>query len=86
MWFGIAVVLFALLKYFEVWFTDVSWWWVLLPFGLAVLWWEVIDPMFSVSKKREQRKMEKLKDDRQMQMKKSLGMQIDKKGRVVRRK
>jgi small Trp-rich protein len=86
MWFGIAAVLFAALKYFELFFTDVSWWWILLPFSLAVVWWEVIDPLFGVSKKREQRKMDQVKSNRQMQMKKNLGMQLDKKGRVVKRK
>ena len=33
-------LLLATLKYLELGpFSDLSWWWVLTPFGLAVVWW-----------------------------------------------
>jgi small Trp-rich protein len=74
MWFAIAAVAFALLKYFDIAFTQVSWWWVLVPVVLAALWWELIDPMFGVSKKREARKMEERKQERHERLQKELGL------------
>lgn len=55
----------ALLKYFEVgvvagW----SWWVVLGPFALAFVYWELIDPMFGITKKRASREIDERKKDR----------------------
>lgn len=82
MYFAIAAVLFAVLKWLDVspvngW----SWWWVALPVALAVVWWEVLDPMFSISKKRESRKMDQRKVDRHLQMQKDLGLIDTKRGK-----
>jgi len=49
MWFLAIGVLLLLMKWFE--FGPVghwSWWIVLLPFGLALLWFEVIEPYFGL--------------------------------------
>lgn len=82
MWFAFAAVIFAGLKWAEIepvnsW----SWWWVALPVGMAVVWWEIIDPMFSVSKKRESRKMESRKEARHLKMQKDLGLIDTKRGK-----
>ncbi|MBU6437810.1 MAG: TIGR04438 family Trp-rich protein [Betaproteobacteria bacterium] len=74
MLFAVAAVAFALLKYFDFAFAQTSWWWVLVPVALAVVWWEVIDPLFAVSKKRELRKMDARKHDRHVQLQKNLGI------------
>ncbi|RCS58462.1 TIGR04438 family Trp-rich protein [Parvibium lacunae] len=52
MWFVYIGIVTALLKYLEQdWFRDLSWWQVLIPFGLAFAWWEVFEPMFGFDKK-----------------------------------
>jgi small Trp-rich protein len=66
---GIGVVL-LLMKWFEfgpvaLW----SWWIVLLPFGLALLWFEVVEPFFGLDKKKAHDDIEKVKQER---IKKSL--------------
>jgi small Trp-rich protein len=82
MYFAIAAVLFALLKWQEIGpFAALSWWWVAVPVGLAVFWWEVLDPMFSISKKREVNKMDQRKIDRHRQMQKDLGLIDTKRGK-----
>jgi small Trp-rich protein len=75
MGFLIVGILFLLLKYLEIdpvssW----SWWWVLLPFGLAWIWWDVVDPALGLSKKREARKAEERKIARLEKTKQELGL------------
>ncbi len=49
-WLGAALVA---LKFFEVrWFTNLSWWLILLPLGLAFAYFEVLEPMFGWDKKK----------------------------------
>lgn len=55
---AIIGVIILLLKFFEVdpvakW----SWWWVILPFALLFLWWEVITKMIGWDKKQAEKKM-----------------------------
>ena len=65
MWFlGIGIVL-LLMKFLE--FGPVatwSWWVVLVPFGIALLWFEVIEPFFGLDKKKAHNDLEKIKQDR----------------------
>jgi small Trp-rich protein len=65
MWFlGIGVIL-LLMKFLE--FGPVatwSWWVVLLPFGIALLWFEVVEPFFGLDKKKAHNDLEKIKQDR----------------------
>ncbi len=61
---GIGIVL-LLMKYFEVgpvatW----SWLIVLAPFGLAILWWEAIVPLFGLDKKAGHNELEAAKKER----------------------
>ena len=59
-----------------------SWLWVLLPFGLALAWWQVSDAM-GLTRRREMDKMEERKRLRRQTNLESLGM--DEKGRRQRR-
>jgi small Trp-rich protein len=34
-------------------FAKLSWWWVAVPFLLSIFWWEVIEPMFGLDKKKD---------------------------------
>lgn len=51
-----------------------SWWWVLLPLSLAFIWWEIIDPMFSISKKRAMSDMANRQKARRQKYRESLGL------------
>ncbi len=61
---GIGVLL-LLMKCFEIgpvgqW----SWWIVLIPFGVALLWFEVIEPYFGLDKKKAHDDIEKVREER----------------------
>lgn len=53
----------AFVVIFLLWILDVppvgnwKWYWVMLPFGLLVLWWNVITPMIGWDKKMAEKKM-----------------------------
>ena len=52
MWFLVIGVLGVLLKYLEVGFVaGLSWWIVLIPFGLALAWWAWADASGYTSRK-----------------------------------
>jgi small Trp-rich protein len=52
------------LKYLEIGpFAQWEWWVVLIPFGLAVVWWSWADKS-GYTKRREMDKMDKRKQDR----------------------
>jgi small Trp-rich protein len=41
------------LRYFEVWkFADMSWWWVIGAMGFAFIWFEFIEKMLGLDKKK----------------------------------
>jgi small Trp-rich protein len=56
-------------------FGQLAWWWVALPFGLAVLWWEFADNS-GWTKRRAMDKMEQRKIQRRERAMEALGMQI----------
>lgn len=65
MWFLLLGLLFMALKYLEAGVVaGVTWWWVMLPLGLAFVYWEVVDPFFGISKKRAARETEARKQAR----------------------
>ena len=68
---GIAL---SLLKYLEVepvaqW----SWWWVLSPFAVTILWWAWADST-GYTKRKAMEKMDQRKKDRIDKQKQALGM------------
>lgn len=70
MWFLAVGVVLLLMKWLE--FGPVghwSWWIVLAPFGLALLWFEVVEPYFGLDKKKAHNDVEKVREER---IKKSL--------------
>ncbi|MBP7413035.1 MULTISPECIES: TIGR04438 family Trp-rich protein [Simplicispira] len=69
---GIAL---SLLKYLDIapvaqW----SWWWVLTPFALTILWWAWADST-GYTKRKAMEKMDQRKKDRLDKQKQALGMQ-----------
>lgn|GEM_PF-3556983 len=64
-WFiGVGTVL-LLMKWFELGpVARLSWWIVLAPFIVGLLWFEVIEPIFGFDKKKAHSEMEKFKKER----------------------
>jgi small Trp-rich protein len=58
-----------------------KWYWLGVPFALAWIWWDVIDPMFSLSQKREVKDFEERKKARLEKAKDNLGLGSKSKGR-----
>jgi small Trp-rich protein len=52
---------------------DMSWWWVLSPFVMAVVWWTWAD-MSGYTKRKEMEKMDQKKQDRLDKQKAALGI------------
>lgn len=73
---GVLLLLMKLTDFGPV--AGMPWWAVLLPFGLAVLWWTWADAS-GWTKRREMDKMEQKKKDRRAKNLDALGM--DAKGR-----
>ncbi len=58
-------VLLLLLKWADIGpFATLSWWWITLPLLIAVLWFEIIEPMFGLDKRRGHDEYEAIKQER----------------------
>jgi small Trp-rich protein len=65
MWFLGVGVLLLLMKWFEIGpVANWSWLWVIAPFILAMVWFEVIEPMLGLDKKKMHDNVEKNKQER----------------------
>jgi len=60
---------------------DLSWFWVLLPFGLAVAWWAFSDS-FGLTQRRAVNKMDERKRQRRERDMKALGLDVRRDRRV----
>ena len=61
----IVIVLLSLLKYFEVGpFTNMSWWWVGGLIAVAFIWFEFIERMLGLDKRRAHEQLEKAREER----------------------
>ncbi|OWQ93182.1 hypothetical protein CDN99_01400 [Roseateles aquatilis] len=80
MWFLVIGVLLILLKLAEVGpIAGLSWWWVLSPLALAVVWWEFADKS-GYTKRRAMDRMDERKEARRQKSLNALG-QGDKPGK-----
>jgi len=43
---------------------DLSWWWVLMPFVIALIWWEVFERRLGLDRKKAFDELEKAKQER----------------------
>jgi small Trp-rich protein len=62
LWLGVALVILKLLEISV--FTDLSWWWISLPFVLALIWFEVFERRLGLDKKKAFDEMEAHKKKR----------------------
>jgi small Trp-rich protein len=61
----IVIVLLSVLKYLEVSFLDnLSWWWIVGLFCVAFIWFEFIERMLGLDKRKAHEQMEKSRQDR----------------------
>lgn len=50
----ILIVLLVGLRYFEVWrFAEISWWWIVGLMVLAFIWFEYIEKLLGLDKKKQ---------------------------------
>jgi len=74
MWFVVVGCLLLAMKMSEFGFAaDWSWMWILLPFGLAVVWWAFVD-MTGITQRREMDKLEERKQERRRRHMDALGL------------
>lgn len=56
----LLIVALVALRYFEVWkFAGLSWWWIVGLMALAFVWFEYIEKMLGLDKKKEHNEDEK---------------------------
>lgn len=50
----IIIVLLVGLRYFEVWrFAEISWWWIVGLMVVAFIWFEFVEKLLGLDKKKE---------------------------------
>jgi small Trp-rich protein len=63
----LVIISLCLLRYFEIWrFAEVSWWWIVGLMAFAFIWFEFIEPMLGLDKRKahnvdEQRRKDRVK-------------------------
>ncbi len=61
----IIIALLVGLRYFEVWrVAELSWWWIVGLMGFAFIWFEFIEKMLGLDKKKEHNVDEQRRKDR----------------------
>jgi small Trp-rich protein len=61
----IIIALLVGLRYFEVWrFAEMSWWWIVGVMAFAFIWFEFIEKMLGLDKKKEHNVDEQRRKDR----------------------
>jgi small Trp-rich protein len=61
----IIIVLLAILKYFEVGpFAGMSWWWIAGLVFVAFIWFEFIERMLGLDKRKAHEQMDKARQER----------------------
>jgi small Trp-rich protein len=59
---GLVLLVSKLLEFGPL--ATVSWWWVVLPFVLALIWWEVFEGRLGLDKKKAFDELDKAKKER----------------------
>ena len=61
-WVGVAMIILKVLGISV--FSELSWWWVALPFGVGFLWFELVEKRLGMDKKKAFDEIDKAKKDR----------------------
>lgn len=61
----VLIAALCVLRLLEVWrFAELSWWYIIALAGLAFVWFEFIEKMLGLDKKKEHRDLEKRRKER----------------------
>lgn len=61
----IVIVLLTVLKYFEVGpLADISWWWIVGLIAVAFIWFEFIERMLGLDKRKAHEQLDKARKER----------------------
>lgn len=61
----IVIILLSALRYFEISpFADISWWWIVGLMLVAFIWFEFLEKMLGLDKRKAHDEMEKARIDR----------------------
>jgi small Trp-rich protein len=61
-WIGVALIILKVLEIGVV--AEVSWWWIVLPFGVGFLWFELVEKRLGLDKKKAFDEIDKAKKER----------------------
>jgi small Trp-rich protein len=61
----VVIVALCAVRYFEVGpFAALSWWWIIGLMAIAFLWFEFIERIFGLDKRKAHEQLERARDDR----------------------
>ena len=61
----LLIVVLSGLRYFEVWkFAQLSWWWIVALSVFAFVWFEFLEPLFGLDKRKAHNEDERRRKDR----------------------
>jgi small Trp-rich protein len=61
----ILIAILVVLRFFEIWkFADLSWWWIVALMAFAFVWFEFIEKMLGLDKRKEHAVDEKRRKQR----------------------
>ena len=61
----ITIVALSLLRYLEIEpFAELSWWWIVALLGVAFIWFEFIEKMLGLDKRKAHEQLEKARQER----------------------
>jgi small Trp-rich protein len=64
----ILIIVLGALKFFEVWkFAEMSWWWVIALMAVAFIWFEFIEKILGLDKKKAHNEDEERRKARMQQ-------------------
>ena len=61
-WIGVAMIVLKVLEISV--FSELSWWWVALPFGVGYIWFELVEKRLGMDKKKAFDEIDKAKKER----------------------
>jgi small Trp-rich protein len=76
LWVGVALIILKLLEISV--FATLSWWWVTVPFVLALIWFEVFEQRLGLDKKKA---MDEIEDYKKKRIKDALEANRSRRGR-----
>ena len=61
-WIGVVMIILKVLEISV--FSELSWWWVALPFGIGFLWFGLVEKRLGMDKKKAFDEIDKAKKER----------------------